>query len=386
MKTPIYLDYHATTPVDRRVVDAMMPYFTVMFGNAASKNHKFGRNAFHAVEESRETIGKALNANPQDICFTSGATESVNLAVKGVYYASRGKPSHYIAAQTEHKAVLDSFKWIENEGASVTYLPVDRLGLVDTALLADEMRPETVLVSIMAANNEIGVLQPCAEIGQLCRNNNVLFMTDATQALGKIPIDVQAMNIDLLACSAHKLYGPKGIGALYCRRSLPRVPIKPLIDGGGHERGLRSGTLNVPGIVGFGKAVEVSLQEMETEHGRLHQLRDSLLTNLRNDFPEVELNGHSERRLSGNLNLYLPGVVNEALMIALLDKVAISSGSACTTAAIEPSHVLRALGLSDERIRCSVRIGLGRMTTEHEVLYAANCIIREAFRIASLSQ
>ncbi len=384
LKLPVYLDYHATTPVDPRVLEAMIPYFSHVFGNPASKNHAFGRDAHRVVEGAREVFGKATNASPQDICFTSGATEAVNLAIKGLFFANRGKRQHYITVVTEHRAVLDSFRRIESEGAEVTYLPVDGLGMLDPQQIASAIRPETIMVSVMTANNEIGVIQAIREIGAVCRERNVFFMTDATQALGKIPIDVQAMNIDLLACSAHKIYGPKGIGALYCRRSMPRVPLLPIIDGGGHERGLRSGTLNVPGIVGFAKAIELTIKEMKHEQRRLGKLRDTLYQTLKQGIPDIKFNGHPEHRLAGNLNVCIPGIESEALIIALSDTVAISSGSACTTAAVEPSHVLKALGLAEADIHCSVRVGLGRQTTGEEVSYAGQVITTEAQRIRSL--
>src|SRR4030042_1836800 len=352
----------------------MLPYFTEQFGNPASKNHLYGREAHRVVEAAREAIGKSINAKAQDICFTSGATEAVNLAIKGVFNAHRHGTPHFITVVTEHKAVLDAMKRIESEGARVTYLPVDGLGMLDSERVARTIRPETIMVSVMAANSEIGVIQPLKRIGTICRERNVFFMTDATQALGKIPLDVQEMNIDLLACSAHKLYGPKGIGALYCRRSLPRVSILPIIDGGGHERGLRSGTLNVPGIVGFAKAVEISIREMRLEQARTRKLRDDLLERLRSALPDIKLNGHPHNRLAGNLNIYIPGVESEALIIALTNEVAISSGSACTTAAVEPSHVLQALGLPEKRVHSSIRMGLGRSTTSEEMEYASKAI------------
>lgn len=384
LRLPIYLDHQATTPVDPRVLEAMLPYFTEQFGNPASKNHLYGREANRVVEAAREAIGKSINAKAQDICFTSGATEAVNLAIKGVFNAHRYGTPHFITVVTEHKAVLDAMKRIESEGARATYLPVDDLGMLDPEVVAEAICPETVMVSIMAANNEIGVLQPLKEIGRLCREKNVFFMTDATQALGKISLDVQEMNIDLLACSAHKLYGPKGIGALYCRRSLPRVPILPIIDGGGHERGLRSGTLNVPGIVGFAKAVEISIQEMKSEQERLRTLRDNLLEQLKTVLPDIKLNGHPVHRLAGNLNICIPGVESEALIIALTNEIAISSGAACTTAAIEPSHVLKALGLSEIDLHSSIRIGIGRSNTGEEIKYAAEELANEVKRLRTL--
>jgi cysteine desulfurase len=381
MKLPIYLDHHATTPVDPRVLESMLPYFTEQFGNPASKNHIFGRHAHQAVEGARETIGGSIKAKSQDICFTSGATEAVNLAIKGVFYAHRDKNPHFITVVTEHKAVLDAMKRIESDGARVTYLPVDGLGMLDPEQVARTILPETVMVSVMAANSEIGVIQPLKRIGAICRERSVFFMTDATQALGKIPLDVQEMNIDLLACSAHKLYGPKGIGALYCRRSLPRVPILPIIDGGGQERGLRSGTLNVPGIVGFAKAVEISIREMKLEQDRLRKLRDAFLEKIRSALPDIRLNGHPESRLAGNLNICIPGVESEALIIALTNEIAISTGSACTTAAVELSHVLQALGLPENSIHSSVRIGLGRSTTLEEIEYASKVVATESARL-----
>jgi cysteine desulfurase len=384
LKLPIYLDHHATTPVDPRALEAMMPYFSQVFGNPASKNHVFGRDAHRVVEAARDVIGKAINAKPQDVCFTSGATEAINLAIKGLFFANRGKHQHYVTVATEHKAVLDSFHRIESEGAEVTYLLVDGQGMLDLQQVIGAVRPQTIMVCVMAANNEIGVLQPVKEIGAICRERNVFFMTDATQALGKVPLDVQAMNIDLLACSAHKIYGPKGIGVLYCRRSMPRVPLIPIIDGGGHERGLRSGTLNVPGIVGFAKAVELSLKEMKAEQPRLRRMRDALYQALREGIPDLRLNGHPDRRLAGNLNVCIPGVESEALVIALTDTVAVSSGSACTTAAVEPSHVLKALGLPDADVHSSIRFGLGRPTTGMEIQHAAARIIEEANRLRSL--
>lgn len=385
LKLPIYLDHHATTPVDPRVLEAMIPYFSEVFGNPASKNHAFGRDAHRVVEAARDVIGKTINAKPQDVCFTSGATEAINLAIKGLFLANRGRHQHYVTVATEHKAVLDSFHRIESEGAEVTYLPVDGQGMLEPQQVIDAIRPQTIMVSVMAANNEIGVIQPINEIGAICRERNVFFMTDATQALGKVPLDVQAMNIDLLACSAHKIYGPKGIGVLYCRRSMPRVPLIPIIDGGGHERGLRSGTLNVPAIAGFAKAVELSLKEMKAEQPRLRRLRDTLYQVLKQGIPGLKLNGHPEQRLAGNLNVCIPGVESEALIIALTDTVAISSGSACTTAAVEPSHVLEALGLSERDVHSSIRLGLGRSTTEAETAFVAAAVLSQARRLHLLT-
>jgi len=385
LKLPIYLDHQATTPLDPRVLEAMSPYFTEFFGNAASKSHAFGREAHRAVETAREIIGQSINARPQDICFTSGATESVNLAIKGLFHAGGKDPQQFITVVTEHPAVLDSFRRIESEGAQVTCLPVDGQGMLDPKQIADAVRPHTKMVSVMAANNEIGVLQPLQEIGAICRERNIFFMTDATQALGQIPLDVQALNVHLLACSAHKIYGPKGIGALYCRRSNPKVPLAPMIDGGGHERGLRSGTLNVPGIVGFAKAVEISLQEMKTEQARLRSLRDNLYQALKVGIPGLKLNGHPDHRLAGNLNVCIPGIVSESLIIALADEVACSTGSACTTASVDPSHVLKALGLSSADVHASFRLCLGRYTTTAEVQHAALAIVEQAARLRGLT-
>jgi cysteine desulfurase len=385
LKLPIYLDHHATTPLDPRVLEAMMPFFTERFGNAASKNHAFGREAHRAVEAAREVLASFINARPQDICFTSGATESVNLAIKGLFHAGGKTPQHFITVVTEHPAVLDSFRRIESEGAEVTRLPVNSQGMLDPAQVAGTIRPDTKMAVVMAANNEIGVIQPLREIGAVCRERHIFFMTDAAQALGNIPLDVQALNIDLLACSAHKLYGPKGIGALYCRRGNPKVPLAPMMDGGGHERGLRSGTLNVPGIVGLAKAVEISLQEMQTGQARLRALRDILWQALKEGISGLRINGHPDQRLAGNLNVCIPGIVSETLIIALAAEVAISTGSACTTAAVEPSHVLKALGLSSDEARASVRIGLGRHTTRAEVEHAAHAIVKEVARLRGLA-
>ncbi len=358
----------------------MMPYLTTEFGNAASKNHVFGRKASDAVNLARDIIATALRAHPRDICFTSGATEAINLAIKGVFHASGEVNQHYITAVTEHPAVLDSFRRIEAQGAQITRIGVDSLGMVNPDEIARAMTTRTKMVCVMAANNEIGVIQPLKEIGELCRKRNVFFMTDATQAFGRIPLDAEALHIDLLACSAHKVYGPKGIGALYCRQSKPAVSLQPMIDGGGHERGLRSGTLNVPAIVGFAKAVEICASEREEEQGRLLKLRDSLFGTIRESLPDVKLNGHSRMRLAGNLNLCIPGIDSESLVAALGDKVALSTGSACTTALVEPSHVLKALGIPSAEMRSSFRIGLGRSTTMEEAAFAAKVIADEAVR------
>jgi len=380
-KLPVYLDHHATTPLDPRVLEAMLPYFTRCFGNAASQIHSFGWDARQAVDSAREIIGQSVNARPQDICFTSGATEAINLAIKGLFHAGGKVPQHFITVVTEHPAVLDSFRRIEAEGAEITYLPVDFQGMLNPRLIAEHIRPHTKMVSVMAANNEIGVLQPIDEIGAICRQHNVLFMTDATQAFGKIPLDVSAANIHLLAASAHKIYGPKGVGILYCRRRRPSVSLIPIIDGGGHERGLRSGTLNVPGIVGFAKATELALAEMNTEQPRLRDLRDTLFQMLQQGIPGIKLNGSPDRRLAGNLNVCIPGIVNESLILALADDVACSSGSACTTAAVDPSHVLKALGLSLAEVHASIRFGLGRSTNATEAQQAGRAILKEVRKL-----
>lgn len=384
LRLPIFLDNQSTTPVDERVLEAMMPFFGDIFGNPASKSHKYGRDALLAVEAAREQIGKAINAKPEDICFTSGATEAINLAIKGLFFACRGKSCHFISVTTEHKAVLDSLKWVEEQGARVTLLSVDGNGLLDPKLVMQTIQSDTVMVSVMAANNEIGVLQPLREIGSICRERSVFFMTDATQALGKLAIDIEDLNVDLLTCSAHKLNGPKGAGALFCRRSLPRVPIQPIIHGGGHERGMRSGTMNVPAIVGFAKAATIALQEMTHVENQVRNLRDDLLKKLMLAFPDIKLNGHPRLRLAGNLNMLIPGVDSESLIIALADDIAISTGAACSTMTIQPSHVLKAIGLSDAAVHSSIRIGIGKNNTSEEIQYAADCLTKEISRLRSL--
>lgn len=367
MHRPIYLDYHATTPVEPRVLEAMLPYFTEIFGNPASKNHTYGNEAFKAVEESREILAEAIKARSQEIVFTSGATESINLAIKGTALANRSRGKHFITVDTEHKAVLDCFEWLLANGFETTILPVDSEGLLDPAQVANAIRADTILVCVMAANNEIGVIQPLKEIGKICRERGVYFMTDATQALGKIPLDVQHLHVDLLAASGHKVYGPKGIGFLYARRSNPRVVMEAIIHGGGHEKGLRSGTLAAPNIVGLAKAVEISLKDMPKEQKRLGELRDQLMRTLLATIPDAKVNGSLKHRLAGNLNITFPGVESEALMIALRSEIAVSSGSACTTAAVLPSHVLKALGLSDAQSHSTIRFGLGRFTQATDV-------------------
>ncbi len=368
MELPIYLDNNATTPLDPRVLEAMLPYFTNKFGNAASRNHAFGWVAEEGVDYGREQVAKLIGCSEKEIIFTSGATEADNLAIKGVFEMYADKGNHIITATTEHKAVLDTCKHLEKLGAKITYLNVKEDGLIDLAELEAAMTPETILVSIMYGNNEIGVIQPIKEISAIAHKHGALFMTDATQAVGKIPVDVNADGIDLLAFSAHKMYGPKGIGALYVRRKGPRVKVTAQMDGGGHERGMRSGTLNVPGIVGFGKACELCRLEMADEAARLSKLRDKLEAAL-TTMEESYVNGNVEHRLPHVANISFKYVEGEGLMMAMKD-LAVSSGSACTSASLEPSYVLKSLGLSDELAHSSIRYGLGRFTTEEEVDYA----------------
>lgn len=355
----IYLDHNATTPVDPRVLEAMLPYFTEEFGNAASVDHEFGYRAKQAVESARETIAAVINAEPDEIIFTSGATEADNIALFGIAEKYRDKGNHIITCATEHKAVLDCCKRLENLGIEVTYLPVNQYGCIDLEELRSTIRPTTLLISIMAANNEIGTLAPLEDIGAIAKEQGVLFHTDAAQALGHIPLDVQKMHIDAMSLSAHKLYGPKGIGAIFRRRSNPRVKLSPIIFGGGHERGLRSGTLNVPGIVGFREAVRIAQTEM-AEEGKLHRAwTKHIYECLSSTVGNIELNGHPTRRLPSNLNLSILGVESKALIVKLKD-VAISTGSACTSAKVEPSHVIQALGFGDDRAHSAIRIGVGR--------------------------
>jgi cysteine desulfurase len=384
VKLPVYFDNHATTPVDPRVLETMLPYFTEKFGNAASRNHEFGWRAEEAVENARAQIARLINAHPKEIIFTSGATESNNLAIKGVAEFHRAKGNHIVTQVTEHKAVLDSCKRLQAAGCEVTFLPVDREGLIDLNDLTQAITPKTILVSIMYANNEIGVIQPIEQIGKIARKNNILFHVDAVQAIGKIPVDVQKDGIDLLSLSAHKLYGPKGVGALYVRRKNPRVQIAPLIDGGGHERSMRSGTLNVPGIVGLGRACELCQKEMPVEAAHLARLRDKLKGLLENGLDNTSINGSITHRLPNNLNIGFANVEGESLLMGIND-VAISSGSACTSAAIEPSYVLRALGVSEDLAHSSIRFGLGRFNTEEEVDYVAGRVIETVQRLRELS-
>ena len=378
------MDNHATTAVDPRVLEAMMPYFTVKFGNAASRNHSFGWEAEQAVEAAREQIARRIGATAKEIIFTSGATESNNLAIKGIAEMYRERGNHIITQVTEHKAVLDTCKRLEKHGYRVTYLPVKADGLIDLEDLKRAMDDKTILVTIMAANNEIGVLQPIAEIGKLCHEKNVLFHTDAVQAVGKVPIDVIADNIDVLSLSGHKIYGPKGVGALYVRRRNPRVQIAAQIDGGGHERGMRSGTLNVPGIVGLGKACEIAQQEMKAEAAHLTALRDRLKNKLESELDYVHVNGSMEHHLPGNLNMSFVYVEGESLLMGIND-IAVSSGSACTSATLEPSYVLKALGLGDDVAHSSIRFGLGRFNTQVEVDYVAAKVIDIVKHLRQLS-
>jgi cysteine desulfurase len=384
IKLPIYLDNHATTPVDPRVLEAMLPYFTDKFGNAASRNHPFGWAAEEAVETARAQIAKLIGASPKEIIFTSGATESDNLAIKGVAEMYREKGNHIITAVTEHKAVLDTCKRLEKYGYRVTYLPVMKDGLIDLDDLKRAIDDKTILVTIMAANNEIGVLQPIEEIGKICRERGVLFHTDAVQWVGKVPFDVNKQNVDIASLSGHKIYGPKGVGALYVRRKNPRVQLSAIIDGGGHERGMRSGTLNVPGIVGLGKACEICMEEMESESKRLSALRDRLKDSIMSRLDEVYVNGSTEHRLPHNLNISFAYVEGESLLMGIND-VAVSSGSACTSATLEPSYVLKALGTGDDLAHSSIRFGIGRFNTEAEVDYVADKLVDVVTRLRELS-
>jgi cysteine desulfurase len=385
VQTPIYMDNHATTRVDPRVLEAMLPYFTEKFGNAASRSHIFGWESEAAVDLAREQIARLIHASsPREIVFTSGATESDNLAIKGVAESYRDKGNHIITCVTEHKAVLDSCKFLEKHGCQVTYLPVDGDGLVNVRRLREAITDKTILISIMAANNEIGTIEPVKEIGQFAHEKGILFHTDATQAVGKISMDVEEMGIDLLSLTAHKMYGPKGIGALYVRAAKPRVKLRTMIDGGGHERGMRSGTLNVPGIVGLGKACEIAQKEMAGEAEKLTGLRERLKKRIVDQLEEVYINGHPTKRLPGNMNMSFAYVEGESLLMALKE-IAVSTGSACTSASLEPSHVLRAIGIEEELAHTSIRFGLGRFNTEEEVDYTVRRVIEEVGRLRELS-
>jgi cysteine desulfurase len=384
MKLPIYMDYHATTPVDPRVLAAMLPFFTEQFGNAASRNHSYGWEAEHAVDKARQQIADLIGASAKEIIFTSGATESDNLAIKGVAEMYAEKGDHILTAVTEHKAVLDTCKRLQKRGFRTTFLPVGRDGLIDLEALRAAITDKTILISIMLANNEIGVLQPVREIGRIAKERGVLFHTDATQAVGKVPVNVIEDNIDLMSISAHKMYGPKGIGALYVRRKNPRVQLTAQMDGGGHERGMRSGTLNVTGIVGLGEACALCQREMAEESVRLASLRDRLKARLEAALDDVYTNGSMEHRLPSNLNMSFAYVEGESLLMGIKD-VAVSSGSACTSATLEPSFVLKALGISDELAHTSIRFGLGRFNTEEEVDFVAERVIETVRKLRDLS-
>jgi len=380
----IYMDHHSTTPVDPEVLRAMLPFFTEEFGNAASRSHSFGWRAEEAVEKAREAVAGILHASPKEIVFTSGATESDNLALLGASEARSERGKHLITGATEHPAVLDCCRRLEKLGFRVTCLPVDHNGRISPDEVRAALRKDTILISFMAANNEVGTLHPLAEIGRIAKEHEILFHCDASQAVGKIPIDVEAMGIDLLSFTAHKMYGPKGVGALYVRKRNPRVRLSPLIFGGGHERGMRSGTLNVPGIVGFGKACEIAVRVQPEESIRLSGLRDRLHRKVASELVEVRLNGHPELRLPHNLNLSFAYVEGESLMMAMED-VAVSSGSACTSAAQEPSHVLKAMGVSDELAHTSLRFGLGRFNTMEEVDYVASRVVESVKKLREIS-
>lgn len=384
VRRPIYMDHHATTPVDQRVLEVMLPYFTECFGNAASIDHIYGAQASHAVEHAREQVAQLINAKSKEIVFTSGATEADNLAIIGAaeQYSNKGK--HVITCVTEHHAVLDTCHYLEGKGWQVTYLPVDQYGLVDPAAVKNAITPQTVLISIMAANNEIGTIAPIAEIGKIAHEHEILFHTDATQAVGYIPMDVEAMDIDMLSLSAHKIYGPKGIGALYVRKRFPRIRLAEQIHGGGHEGGMRSGTLNVTGIVGMGKAAEIARLGMYEEDEHLRKLRDHLWRELQANIADIELNGHPTKRLSHNLSVYIPGVESRALLVQLKHDVALSTGSACTTAKVEPSHVILALGYGENRAYASVRLGLGRYNSMHEVDIVTSALAKSVDAVKNL--
>ncbi|MCO4819308.1 MAG: IscS subfamily cysteine desulfurase [Bacteroidetes bacterium] len=380
---PIYLDNNATTPMDPRVLEAMLPYFNSKFGNAASRNHAFGWTAEEAVDYAREQVAKLINANPKEIIFTSGATEADNLAIKGVYEMYARKGNHIITVNTEHKAVLDSCKHIEKMGGEVTYLSPNEDGLINLSDLEAAITPKTILISIMYGNNEIGVLQPIEDISAIARKHNVLLHTDATQAVGKVPVDVNAQNIDLMSFTAHKMYGPKGVGALYVRRKNPRVKVTSQLDGGGHERGMRSGTLNVPGIVGFGKACEISMNEMAEEAEKLSKMRDRLESELLH-IEESYVNGNTDHRLPHVANISFKHVEGEGLMMGIKD-LAVSSGSACTSASLEPSYVLKNLGLDDDLAHSSLRFGLGRYTTDEEIDFAIDHVKTAVHKLRDMS-
>ncbi|AZL15214.1 IscS subfamily cysteine desulfurase [Rickettsiales endosymbiont of Stachyamoeba lipophora] len=383
MDLPIYFDYQATTPCDQRVVDAMLPYFTEKFGNPHSRSHLFGWEAETAVEDAREQIASLINATSKEIIFTSGATESNNLALKGIAHFYGDKKRHIVTLNTEHKCVLDACRHLEQEGFEVTYLQVETNGLVDLGKLKAAINDSTAIVSIMAMNNEIGVIQPLKEIGKICREKGVFFHTDAAQAFGKIPLDVQAMNIDLLSISGHKIYGPKGIGALYIRRK-PRIRLVPLINGGGQERGFRSGTLATPLVVGLGMAAKIAKEEMQKDYEHVKKLGDKFINTILKKIPDVYLNGDPNSRYPGNINLSFAYIEGESMLMAIKD-LAVSSGSACTSASLEPSYVLRALGIEEELAHTSIRFGIGRFTTEEQVDYAINLVIQKINKLREMS-
>lgn len=384
MKLPIYLDNHSTTPCDPRVVEVMLPYFTEKFGNAASRNHSFGWEAEEGVEQGRKQIAQLIHADPKEIIFTSGATESDNLALKGIVEMYREKGDHIITSSTEHRAVIDTAKYLEKKGVSVTFLPVDKTGMVSPDDVKNAITDKTILISVMLANNEIGTINPVREIGKVAKEKGVIFHCDATQGVGKIPVDVQEMGIDLMSFTSHKIYGPKGIGALYVRRKAPRVRLEPMIHGGGHERGMRSGTLAVPLIVGFGKACELCEQEMPTESVRMAKMRDRLQEGIMGAMEEVYLNGHPTERLPGNLNVSFAYVEGEALLMGVKE-IALSSGSACTSATLEPSYVLRALGVGSDLAHSSIRFGLGRFNTDEEIEYTIDRMTKAVNHLREMS-
>ena len=384
MKLPIYLDSHSTTPVDPRVLEAMLPYFQNAFGNAASRSHAFGWEAEEAVEKARKEIALLIGANPKEIVFTSGATESINIAIKGAFEMYGEKGNHIITCVTEHKATLDSAKYIEKHGAQVTYLPVDSYGMIEIEELKKAITDKTILISLMHANNEVGTIHPIEQIGKIAKEKGILFHVDAAQTAGKIPVDVEKMGIDILSISAHKMYGPKGVGALYARRANPRVRLAPVVHGGGHERGLRSGTLNVPSIVGLGKACEIARLDMDKDAAHLIKLRDRLKDGLFARLDEVFLNGHPTQRLPNNLNISFAYVEGEALMMGLKE-IAVSSGSACTSASLEPSYVLKAMGVGEDLAHTSIRFGISRFTTEEEIDFTIEKVVNTVNRLREMS-
>ena len=384
MKLPIYLDNHSTTPCDPRVVEVMLPYFTEKFGNAASRNHSFGWEVEEGVEHARKQIAHLIGADAKEIIFTSGATESDNLALQGIVAMYKEKGDHIITTATEHRAVIDTAKYLEKKGVSVTFLEVDKEGRVSPDDVRNAITDKTILISVMLANNEIGTINPIAEIGKVAKEKGIIFHCDATQGVGKIPVNVQEMGIDLMSFSAHKIYGPKGIGALYVRRKAPRVRLEPMIYGGGHERGMRSGTLPVPLIVGFGKACELCEQEMATESVRMAKMRDRLQEGIMGAMDEVYLNGHPTERLPGNLNISFAYVEGEALLMGVKE-IALSSGSACTSATLEPSYVLRALGVGSDLAHSSIRFGLGRFNTDEEIEYTIDRMLKAVTHLREMS-